>query len=192
MGNMNLRMLAWAVMIVFLPALGQATLPQEAAEAKQAQLKETAVYRVEYTVREFEDSKRLNSRTYTVALSPILGKTSQTSAFGRIRAISRVPFEYGEQKATQYQDIGINIDCALDEAENGVFVKTIFWSTSVVAPEAATGEGVNSVPTAPIARELRFEGKSLISLGKPTVISTLDDVTTNRRYEIEVTVTKVE
>ncbi len=192
MGNMNLRMLAWAVMMVFLPALGQATPPQETAEAKQAQLKETAVYRVEYTVREFEDSKRLNSRAYTVVLSPIFGKTPQTSAFGRIRASSRVPFEYTDQKVWQYQDIGINIDCALDEAEYGVFVKTTFWSSSVVAPEAATGEGVKPVPTAPITRELRFEGRSLISLGKPTVISTLDDVATNRRYEIEVTVTKVE
>jgi len=32
----------------------------------------------------------------------------------------------------------------------------------------------------------------LVTLGKPTVIATMDDVVTNRRYEIEVKATKMQ
>ncbi len=58
-------------------------------------------------------------------------------------------------------------------------------SSSVVG-----GTGL-AAPGAPVIRQVRTEGDSLVTLGKPTVVATLDDVGTNRRYEIEVTVTKV-
>jgi hypothetical protein len=73
-----------------------------------------------------------------------------------------------------------------------VLLSTGFESSSVVAPERLKEQqGASGPVVPPVLRQVRFSGNSLVALGKPTVISTLDDVTSNRRYEIEVTVTKV-
>jgi hypothetical protein len=100
------------------------------------------------------------------------------------------PFERQGTKGIQYQDVGINIDCRPDERDNQVLLETRFESSSVVTPEKPTEERGNPY-LGPVIRRVRLSGHALVTLGKPTVIGTLDDVATNRRYEIEVTVTKV-
>lgn len=44
----------------------------------------------------------------------------------------------------------------------------------------------------PVLRQQRVQLNVLVTLGKPTVIATMDDVVTNRRYEIEVKATKMQ
>ena len=102
------------------------------------------------------------------------------------------PFESQGTKGIQYQDVGINIDCRPDERDNQVLLETRFESLGVVAPEKVAEErGSAAAYLGPTFRQVRFTGDALVTPGKPTVIATLDDVATNRRYEIEVTVTRV-
>jgi len=42
-----------------------------------------------------------------------------------------------------------------------------------------------------VFRTDRTEVESVVTLGKPTVVATMDDVISNRHFEIEVTATKV-
>jgi hypothetical protein len=42
-----------------------------------------------------------------------------------------------------------------------------------------------------VFRTERTEVESIVRPGKPTLVASMDDVVTNRRYEIEVTATKV-
>jgi hypothetical protein len=150
-----------------------------------AQARPASVYRLEFVVRELEDGKRINTRNYSL------------SAKGGERAVlrvgNRVPYGTGTNPATaqiQYQDVGINFDSRPDERDGEVLLSTRFESTSVVSPEKPTEERGNPLSIAPVFRQVRFEGNALITPGKPTVIATLDDVGTNHRFEIEVTVTK--
>jgi len=149
--------------------------PKAAAASSQAQTRPVSVYRYEFVVRELEDGKQINSRQYTLS-----GKSFD---WARLRVGSRIPIMTGVGNQFQYHDVGINIDCRLDEGERGPMLYTSFESSSVVA-----GAGSS---TPPVVRQVKSQGDSLVVLAKPMIITTLDDVGTNRRYEIEVTVTKV-
>ncbi|MBZ5544138.1 MAG: hypothetical protein LAO07_10725 [Acidobacteriia bacterium] len=150
--------------------------------AVAAETKPVSVYRLDFVVRELEDGKRLNLRNYSLS--------AKSRQWASLRVGSRIPIMTGESQM-QYQDVGINIDCMPGEHDDQILLSTRFESSSVVAPDKTTeGAGVRS-PTTPIFRQVKFSGDSLLAPGKPTVIGTLDDVATNRRYEIEVTVTKV-
>src|SRR5215472_1005566 len=76
----------------------------------------TAVYRVEYVVREIEKGKPVNARTYVLmAHSDLKGKAEKAA----VRVGSRVPIATGTPKSEgapaqyQYYDVGMNIDCKL-------------------------------------------------------------------------------
>jgi hypothetical protein len=59
-------------------------------------------------------------------------------------------------------------------------------SSSVVAQEQPQTANAN-----PVFRQQRSNIYSVVTPGKPTLVASMDDVVTNRRYEIEVTATKV-
>lgn len=155
----------------------------EVEAAAAAQNKPVSVYRMDFVVRELENGKPINSRSYSVS-----GTTKEGAG---VRALSKVPTGHMQEseglKGTEYQNVGIYIDCAPQESENGVLLMTRFTSLSVVPREP----GANPPYEGPVIREMKFDGYWPVTLGKPMVMTTLDDVATNRRYEVEVTVTKV-
>jgi hypothetical protein len=171
-----------------LLAVGLASA-QETAKPVQNQgqaARLSSIYRLEFVVREREGNRQVNSRNYSLSAS------ATGREWARIRVGSLVPTgefqSEGGAKGPQYQNSGISIDCRLEERETDVLLNVIFESSAVVGQEKLAQER-GGLP--PIIRQVRFEGAALVSPGKPTVIATLDDVATDRRYEIEVTVTKV-
>ena len=58
----------------------------------------------------------------------------------------------------------------------------------LLKPEEA---GLSAAERNPVFRTNIFRSEAVIPLGKPTVVGAMDDVASNRRYEIEVTATKV-
>jgi hypothetical protein len=162
-----------------------ACLPQLArnAGAQQKQEKEVkpeATYRLEFSVYEVENGKRLNARKYMTL--------ADEGEWGRIRVGSQVPFVVGGVGGGgyQYKDIGMNIDCRPHSRENGVLLDLTVEMSSVLKPE----ESHQSIEH-PVFRTDRSSVYAVIPLGKPTITSTMDDVSSDRRYEIEVTATKV-
>jgi type II secretory pathway component GspD/PulD (secretin) len=146
---------------------------REGSASKQAE----AVFRATFVVRELEEGKRTNTRSYM-----LLVKNDQTA---KLRVGNRVPYRSGEH-SFQYQDVGINIDCHIVEQENSLLLHIKVESSSVAAHEPLAGESGN-----PVFGQLAFEEDTEIPVGKPTLVGTLDDVATNRRFEVEVTATKV-
>lgn len=156
------------------------------AEEQQFLADAHAVYRLDFVVREQEGDKTINSRAYSMSV--------MRGDWGKIRVGSKVPIKYSDTQ-TNYQDVGINIDCRLQWAKDNLLLTTNFESSSYV-PEAearsASAPKVATTSTAnPIIRHVSLNGDALLTIGKPAVIAKLDDVGTNRRYEIEVTATKV-
>jgi len=170
--------LAIAVMAFCLPLIPNSASAQQekGKEAATTELKPVAAYRIEFNVREIEAGKRLNSRNYMMVV--------EDGSRGMIRVGNSVPYTSGEK--VQYRDVGMNIDCRPREREGGVALEWSLESSGVVAQEQTAG-----VSTNPVFRQQRTNNTSVVTPGKPTLVASMDDVVTNRRYEIEVTATKV-
>jgi hypothetical protein len=151
--------------------------PKAAAETKPVvQTKPLSIYHLVFVVRELEGTKEVNSRTYSLSV--------EDHNRGKVRAGSRVPVQFGENNF-QYQDVGINIDCLVQERDSGVLLVAKFEM-----PGVATSDDMGK-SLRPVFRNLSLEEQPEVPLGKPTIIGKLDDVGTNHHFEFEVTATKV-
>ncbi len=151
--------------------------PKAAEEAKTvAQTKTASVYHLIFVVRELEGDKTVNSRTYSLSV--------RERDWGRIRTGNRVPIQFGEN-SVNYQDVGINIDCQVQERDAGVLLDTKFTMSGLASPQEILGKSPQ-----PVFRNLSLEEQPEVSLGKPTIIGKVDDVGTNHHFEFEVTATK--
>jgi len=164
----------WAIALVAfcLPLIPKVAIAQQETKAQ----KPVTAYRLEFNVREIENGKRLNSRNYMIM--------AEEGSFARMRIGNRVPYQTAE-KQYQYSNVGMNIDCRPREHENGVALE-ITVDFSSVAPSSEAAPSYN-----PVFRSNRSEVQTVVSLDKPTLVTSLDDVESNRRYAIEVTATKV-
>jgi hypothetical protein len=161
-----------ALVAFCLPLLPTAAIAQQETKAE----KPVTAYRLEFNVREVENGKRVNSRSYMMM--------AEDGSFARVRVGNRVPFQTAE-KQYQYNNVGMNIDCRPHEQQEGVALD-ITVDFSSVAPQSEGLPGLN-----PIFRSDRTEVQTVVQFGKPTLVTSLDDMESNRRYEIEVTATKV-
>jgi len=139
-----------------------------------------------------EDSKRVNTRNYSLLI--------QGDDTGRIRQGNRVPINVGNiappsssnpsafaVTQIQYTDVGMNIDCRLSEREQRVFLYTTVDISSLVPEQNAPGALSN-----PVIRQARYQIPAIIQPGKQTVLTTVDELDSKRRMQIEVLVTKIQ
>jgi len=174
-----LMRLAVAVLAFCLPLIPNlASAQQEAGkESATAEQKPALAYRIEFNVREIVDGKRLNSRSYMMVV--------EDGAYGRLRVGTDVAVPVGEKTRSQV-DLGMNIDCRPHARENSVALDFVVESTNVVTSEKPI---IGTIE--PAIRRQRSNISCLVTPGKPTVVASMDDVESNRRYEIEVTATRV-
>ncbi len=177
----NVLILASALALTLLsaqaaPAAGLAKNDQTGQTAEKAQNAE--VYRVHYTISEMESAKTINSRSYS-----LMAKTSA-------RASTRISSEVGvsvSPSAVQAVRVGMNIDCIVTTQEGNLLVHTeIRMDTITDKGRLASSEGT------PLTRLLSLADDAVVTLGKPAFVGSIDDVGSNRRYVIEVTVTKAQ
>ncbi|HLY60539.1 MAG TPA: hypothetical protein VKV95_07200 [Terriglobia bacterium] len=163
-------------------SISQGVFGQETAKdqrSSNAAKPDKSVYRLEFIVRETEEGKRLNSRSYVMSV--------EDESTGMIRVGSKVPYYTGKDQF-QYFDVGINIDCHLREHGNFVSLENIgIEISSVVKPDSP---GLNQTPN-PVVRSVRARVDAAVTPGKPTSVASIDDASSNRRFEVEVTATKV-
>jgi len=184
MRRMILQGLVLAFLVTLFPALSMKAAAQEASSEKSekegkvaAVAKPVAVYRVDFTMREMEDGKVLNTRKYMLM--------TDSQGWAKSRVGSRVPISTGNE--VTYQDVGINIDCRVRDRDDAILLDTSIESSSVVPPEQAPG----SSALRPVFRRVSSNVTGAVALGKPTIIGSMDDVTSSHRFEIEATVTQV-
>jgi len=155
-----------------LPLIPKAAIAQQDSKPQ----KPVTAYRFEINVRELENGRRVNSRNYML--------TAQDDNSARIRVGNRVPYQTAKDQY-QYTTVGMNIDCRPHEHENGVAI-AIVVDFSSVPQQTGPAPSFN-----PVLRSDTTEVNTVLAFDKPTLVASLDDVESNRRYEIEVTATKV-
>jgi len=157
---------------------------KDSAETREPAAQES-FYKLTFAVYELEQGKRINQRDYMM-----IGKTNSPGG-ASIRLATRAPF-YVEENKMQYIDVGLNLRCPVKEQGlSKVQVECDIEMSSFIHPEQLAASGSSS-HTAPVLRTTLISSWVLLSLGKPAVMATLDDINSAKHMQIEVTATKVE
>ena len=156
-------------------ALAAATLiPAAAAYAQDTR----ELYKVEFTLRDSADPVAKNGRKYSMLL------------VSRIKSVmkvgNRVPVSTGGAGPFTYIDVGVNIECVVDE-RGGKFAMHTDMDVSTVLPlDKSALPGSN-----PTISQIKLNFDTAVPPGKPTVVASFDDPSTSRRFDVDVTMTKM-
>src|SRR5215471_2063657 len=147
------------------------------------------IYKVVFLIYELEDGKKINERTYTLPVTSVDGKPRDSS----LRVGTRVPIATAsttsDKAVWQYIDIGLNIDCSVTEQGDKFIVHGGITLSSLAIPEQGTDQRSGGNP---VVREVRENFTTLVPPGKPTLVTTMDDINSKKRTQVEITATKVE
>jgi hypothetical protein len=150
------------------------------------------VYKVELTMHDATDASAKAGRKYVILID--------THGAGTFKIGSREPVASGSfQPGTggvginplvntqfTYVDTGVNIDCKLDTADASRLQLRADIDISSIVPHE------KSVIPNPVIGQLKLAVMALIVPGKRTVIASIDDPVSNRKFDIEALITKGE
>jgi hypothetical protein len=165
------------------PAKGATDQPPKDSAENREPAATYNFFKLAFVMYELDDGKRTNQRDYM-----LIGKTDNQAS--SIRIGTRVPV-YTEEKKMTYVDAGVTLRCSIKEqADRRLQLQCENEISSFVRPEQLAGSGTG-VP-APILRTTRTSSWALLTLGKPTLFATVDDINSAKRMQIEVTATKLD
>jgi len=159
---------------LYLISMGTAAAAQDKKPAP-------VFYKLEFSIFELQDGKRVNPHTFVMSLQ-------DDDRNGSIRIGNRVPIAITTKEgATSYQyiDVGVSIGAQLRQTETGLLLRSNVDVSSFATPE----QDIHS--SNPILRNFRADAVTVVEMGKPTLLNSIDDVSSNKRMQIEVTVTKI-
>ena len=172
-----------ATLVLALVAVGRGRQASaQEASATKAPDGEKQTYRIDFSVNEMEDGKKINSRQYSMNLNA--GDRSE------IKIGTRVPIE---EKAGEfsYLDVGTNLGCRLRDRTNEA------WLGNTVLLVVQSEMSNFAVPDQqgqnmrPLLRQLKIEASTVAQLGKTLVVGSVDDPNSKRQFQLEVTATKL-
>src|ERR1700693_657100 len=177
----------WTITILgFMICCGAAAHAQDSAPAKStaetkpapaAVEKPVHAYRLDFSVNELEDGKKLNSRQYSLNLN--------ADDANEIKIGTRVPVEAGHEQF-QYMDVGTSIWCRIGERADGIPMSVRADISNFAIPEQGTGH-----ESRPVVRQFKINASTLALRRKPMVVGSVDDPNSRRQFQLEVTVTKL-
>ena len=189
----------WTIAVLgFMICWGVAGYAQDAAQAKtdaeakasaQTKTKAEAVaamhegekpvhaYRLDFSVDELEDGKKINTRQYSLNLN--------AEDANEIKIGTRVPVE-SAQGQFQYMDVGTSIWCRIGERSDGIPLSVRAEISNFAIPDQDSGHSSH-----PVIRQLKINASTLALLGKPMLVGSVDDPNSKRQFQLEVTVTKL-
>jgi hypothetical protein len=133
-------------------------------------------YKLDFSLNELEDGKKVNTRHYSMNL---MGQRKE------LKIGTRVPIQ--SEGKIEYLDIGTYITAHLERPEPPVVLDVDAEISSLPTPsEAATNTA------APLIRWARIGATTVVIPDKPTVIGTVDDPGSRRQFQLEVIATKLQ
>jgi hypothetical protein len=178
---MSKKYLVWLFTGLLL-ASSLAVRAQEKSEPKknaEESDKALAAFRLDFSLIESEDGKKVNTRHYSMNLVP--GYTPSNE----IKIGSRVPVE-GKQGDMQYIDVGTNIWSRLTERGDALQLEVRAELSNFADPEQENRTAM------PLLRQLRINASTVATAGKPTILGVVDDPNSKRQFQLVVTVAKLQ
>ena len=178
------RTIVTAALVLLTMAVGdnRTASAQEAGAAKAPEVERQA-YRVDFSVNEMEDGKKINSRQYSMNVAA--GDNHE------IKIGTRVPIEEKTGEFS-YLDVGTNLWCRLRDRSdvawlgNAAVLLNVRSEVSNFAVPDQQGQSAR-----PLLRQLKIEASTVAQLGKPLVVGSVDDPNSKRQFQLEVTVAKL-
>ncbi|MFZ0276510.1 MAG: hypothetical protein WA254_20765 [Candidatus Sulfotelmatobacter sp.] len=171
--------LAAALILALMSGAGfRKASAQDSSASKTASEAEKALnaYRLDFSVNEFEDGKKINTRGYSMNLNA--GDSDE------VKIGTRVPVESKQGEFT-YLDVGTSIWCRLEERANGLPISVRGEISNFAMPDQQAQQA------RPVLRQLSIKASTVAQLGKPMVVGSVDDPNSKRTFQLEVTVTKL-
>jgi hypothetical protein len=176
-----LRKILLAVLVTFFLGAG-VELRQARAQApanSSSTNKSTTAYRLDFSIIEMEDGKKINSRQYSMNILP--------DGSNEVKIGMRVPVQSG-QDSWQYLDVGTNIWSRLDDHDGQLNLVARADISNFAPPDEAL---LHDARGRPVIRQLKIDSSTVAVLGKPMVLGTVDDPASKRQFQLEVTVSRL-
>jgi hypothetical protein len=171
-----------AVLLVAFASLGIAVKRAHAQVpviANPTAEKSTSAYRLDFSVNEMEDGKKINSRQYSMIIKP--------EGSNEIKIGTRVPVQ-ASQDNWQYLDVGTNLWSRLEDLHDG---QIGLVARADISNFATPEEGQLRDARRPLIRQLHIDASTVAIPGKPMLLGSVDDPASKRQFQLEVTVTKL-
>ena len=140
-------------------------------------------YRLDFSLNELDGGKKTNGRHYSMDLTA--GSANEINIGTRV-PVESARIESGTAAQWQYVDVGTRIWAFLREGKDG----SDEWQLEVKSEVSDIDKGTQS-GLAPIIRQMKFNGTTLLVTSRPIVIATMDDPNSSRQFQLEVTATKL-
>lgn len=138
------------------------------------------VYRLTYTITETDNGQPAGKQH--VALVVVSGGKSDVKQGSKVPILIGVDPQANDPQRSnvQYQDIGLEIEVALDSYAEGAHLRTRIAQSSVA--DEKSGIGIQD----PVFHQSTLDSTAILLPGKPVILGSLDLPGTNRRQQVEV------
>jgi hypothetical protein len=155
--------------------LAAAALPAPAQEKKDGIL--SATYKVEFRIRDGSDAAAKDGRRYTMLID--------TTGQGTFRVGDRVPVVTGSfQQGVGGSGVSPLVNTQFSYFDTGVNIVTHKPDTSGAVPGPASLQ--------PTVSQIKIGVNATVSPGKASHVASIDDPVSQRKFDVEAVVTKVE
>jgi hypothetical protein len=158
---------------------------KEASE-QSARVQPVQPYRLDFAFNELTDGKIVNTRHYSMNLTA--GESNEIKIGTRVPVATSASPNVSSPTQFQYLDVGTNIWAQLRE-QGDEWVLVVRSDVSNL--DTSSNPEHAGISNPPIIRQIRISGSTSLVVGKPILIGSMDDPTSKRQFQMEVTVTKL-
>ena len=146
--------------------------------------RERSPYKVDFTIRDSGDAGGKTGRKYSLLVNRNVKTTFKVG--NRVPVVSGGMGGVGGNAQFTYIDVGMNIDCVVDEAGSKFAMHADLDISTAVMPDKNP-----NAANAPTISQIRLAMDTTLPAGKPTVVASFDDPVTSRKFDIDVAITKM-
>lgn len=169
--------------------------PSRVVRASEAKVPDTSKnivpLKVTVVFYEYDGEKKLSTLPYVLLL-----KTDESSRYvGKVRIGVKVPIWTGGKESTiQYQDVGSNLDCFAQVAEDGRYMLDLSLERSSIYPNSSeypAASKPDEQPHQPLVRQFRANLALMLRDGQTTQNTVATDPLNGHTVKVEVTLNVV-
>ena len=145
---------------------------------------ENPPYKVDFTIRDSGDAGGKTGRKYSLLVSA--GHRTTFKVGNRVPVVTAGTGGVGGNVQFTYIDVGMNIDCAVSEFGSKYLMHGDLDISTAVMPDKSP-----NAANAPTISQIKLNLDTIVVPGKPTVVASFDDPVTSRKFDLDVTITKM-
>jgi len=141
-------------------------------------------YKMAFIIYELQDGKKINQRDYSLLVE------ANDRGANTLKIGTKVPIDAGNGGMT-YADVGFELRCSAAETVNNKLAVSVDMTvTNFAIPEQNTDP--RTAGSRPVLRGVTQRISAVVNPGKPQILTSMDDVNSTKRMQVELTATKVD